>query len=188
MDLAISEYTEQANAIIDATNFALIELSQSFPLEDIYSITQAESAEEGYTQYDLQTLVGASIFDGFSDTPVYKADDNNFMAVTDFRILADRYLYLLTANDGDFKVVYKKKLTKITTSTADTFAMELRTEVNNLIPLRVAHIVLSSSGSEQEVNKGIDCFNEYQNALETLRNKRKIRKGITISEGDYVGV
>ena len=114
MDLTSSEYAEYTDAIIEATNFTLIELSQLFPLEDIHSITQAESTDEGYTEYDLQTLVGASVFNGFSDTPVYKADDNDFKAITDRKIVADRYLYLLTANDGDFKIIYKKKLTKIT--------------------------------------------------------------------------
>lgn len=171
---------EYKDAVIEAANFALIELSKIFPVLDTYSITQNESDDEGYNTYEMLDLVAD--FAGFSDdAPVLMRDDKlGWVDCPDYQILLDKCLYIKKSIDGEFKVVYKKKLTKITESTGNEFLMELSTEVLNIMPLLIAYRVYK----DEDPYKAAQYFNEYMNARAETAEIKTIKHRASVSGGD----
>lgn len=172
---------EHKNAVIEAANFALIELSKIFPVLYYYDgISQSESDEDGYNRYNMLELVDD--FAGFSDdAPVLISDDElGWVDCPDYQILLDRYLYIKKNIAGEFKVIYKKQLTKITESTGNEFLMELSTEVLNIMPLLIAYRVYK----DDDPYKAAQYFNEYMNARAETAEIKTIKHRATVSGGD----
>lgn len=176
---------EYANNVIEAANFALVELDKEFPLLDTYTITQAESEEEGYNEYDIRTLTMSGdnvVFNGFDkDTPALINDDYGWHAPDIFQIFLDRYLYLPKDADGTYKVVYRKNLTRITAATANTFEMELKSDVCNIMPLLMAYRVYK----DDDPYKASQYYNEYMQAKALLPKDKVVSEMYTIVEGEY---
>ncbi|MEL7569440.1 MAG: hypothetical protein AAGU14_02655 [Eubacteriaceae bacterium] len=172
---------EYKDAVIEAANFALIELSKIFPVLCCYDeISQSESDEDGYNTYDMFELVDD--FAGFSDdAPVLISDDElGWVDCPDYQILLDRYLYIKKSIDGDFNIIYKKALTKITSATDDDSEMELNAEVCNIMPLLIAYRVYK----DDDPYKAAQYFNEYMNARAETAEIKTIKHRATVSGGD----
>ncbi|GEM_PF-6812198 len=171
---------EYKEAVIEAANFALIELSKIFPALKTYTITQSESDEDGYNTYDMLELVDD--FAGFSDdAPVLMSDDElGWVDCPDYQILLDRYLYIKKSIDGDFNIIYKKALTKITSATDNESEMELNAEVCNIMPLLIAYRVYK----DDDPYKAAQYFNEYMNARAETAEIKTIKHRATVSGGD----
>ena len=177
---------EYKDAVIEAANFASIELSKSFPVLCAYDgIAQSESNEYGYNEYDILTLTKNESevnFAGFSDdAPVLMlGEDLGWIDCPDYQILLDRYLYIKKSYAGQFKVIYKKALTKITENTSNDYEMELRTEVCNIMPLLIAYRVYK----DDDPYKAAQYFNEYMNARAEMAELKTIKHRASVSGGD----
>lgn len=177
---------EYKDAIIEAANFAIIELSKIFPALCAYDdIVQNQSAEEGYDVYDMLELTksGDTVnFSGFSnEAPVLLLDDElGWIDCPNYQILLDRYLYIKKSVAGQFKVIYKKSLTKITSNTDNGFEMELAAEVCNIMPLLIAYRVFK----DDDPYKAAQYFNEYMNAREETAALKTIKHRASVSGGD----
>lgn len=181
---------EYKDAVIEAANFALLELGKIFPVLGCYDgISQSESAEEGYKEYDILTLTKTDDivnFAGFSDeNPVLICDDElGWIECPEYQILLDRYLNIKKSIAGKFKVIYKKALTKITSATDNDSEMELTAEVCNIMPLLIAYRVYK----DDDPYKAAQYFNEYMNARAETAEIKTIKHRATVSGGNSYGI
>jgi hypothetical protein len=176
---------EYAAHIVEAANYAQNELAKIFPVKGVYDdIIQEESEEEGFNEYDLQSLVDD--FAGFvSDNPVLILDeDDGWKGTQEYQILLDQYLYLKKNQAGAFKIIYKKDVMRITMSTSNSFEIELDVEVANIMPLLMAYRVFK----DDEPAKAVQYYNEYMQARNEIKQKQTLRESISVIKGEYDGL
>jgi hypothetical protein len=180
---------EYAANVLEAANYALLELAKIFPLKGVYTFTQSESDEEGFNEYDILELSkedGLQCFEGFDEEcPLLISDEvYGWLKVQEVQILLDRYLYIKKNQAGTFKAIYKKRLNRITSTTENDFEMELESTVLNIMPLLMAYRVFK----DDEPDKAVQYYNEYMQARGEIAQKKTLAENFSVQEGDYDGL
>lgn len=187
MFLEPREYESYDEAVIEAANYALVILTEEFPLKAVYDIMQTAVDEEGMNEYDLRQLSmqgDEETFLGFvDDAPILAlCEGTGWQEAHEAQILLDRYVFLPKTAEGLYRVVYKKAPQRIDGNTAEEHALELSAAANNLMPLLMAYRVFK----DDDMAKAAQYYNEFRDMLWAIKRAPTLRDDIAVmAEAGY---
>ena len=174
-----AEYEEYDKYMIEAVNFALLEVARQFPIKDRYVIRQDFGVgERGYVSYDLMELTkdeddNRYLFMGFADKhPIICMSEEGGIEYGEYNILEDRFLVMNKSKDGEYLVFYKRYPKRITELTKDEHEIEFGAEVANLIPLLSAWRIFK----DDDETKAAMYYNEYLRMKDEIKIADEVRK------------
>ena len=161
---------------ISATNQALQEISGIIPSIGKHQITQ-DGLSTGIVRYDMSAL--ASDFAEVESVVLdYNGESDDF---SNYRIEQGKVIAVDVSIPGIFNVFYKKRITDITTSTAETEVLPIEYKAEPMLPLLVSYYLWLDDNDE----KAVYYYNQYEAEREKILGeqeppKAKYRGGICL--------
>lgn len=161
---------------ISATNQALQEISGIIPSIGKHQITQ-DGLSTGIVRYDMSAL--ASDFAEVESVVLdYNGESDDF---SNYRIEQGKVIAVDVSIPGIFNVFYKKRITDITTSTAETEVLPIEYKAEPMLPLLVSYYLWLDDNDE----KAVYYYNQYETEREKILGKQeppkaKYRGGICL--------
>ena len=184
--LEVSEYKEYEEAVLEAANYALLQLAKEFPLTESMKIEKTEKCAVSYDVTELAKEKGQDFMGFDEDFPVLKMGDEGIPLPGKYTLLKDRYLILEPDETGEFTVFYSVYPEKITSATSDEHEIEFAAEIASLMPLLMAWRIFK----DDDETKAALYFNEYNQAKAETKphepyKRDSFRLGFWQQEGAY---
>ncbi len=182
-----SEYEEYEDAVLEAANYALLQLAKEFPLTESLKIVKTEGCTESYDIAELAKEEGHDFMGFDEDFPVLKTGDEGIPLPGKYTLLRDRYLILESDEVGEFTLLYSVYPEKLTSSTSEEHEIEFAAEIASLMPLLMAWRIFK----DDDETKAALYFNEYNQAKAETRHPEPYRRdsfrlGFWQQEGAYL--
>lgn len=188
MFLEKAEYQDYDSQFPEAVNSAMLEMCKRYPIQRMYELTKNvnQTNIENNIAYEKYNLIeatndsqGERTFMSFTENPVFKVTDEGIVPFNNYSTSLDTYLYLPSAESGDFQIYYNAYPKKVTSATPYAYIMEFEPEKCALLPLLIAWQLFN----DDDLTRATMYYNEYYQSLEDLQQAEKTTSGISISGG-----
>lgn len=171
--LTDSEMESYEAAVIEAVNYAMLELCLTYPITEIYEIQRTTPADTGYDRYDMKELteaMGKDFMGVYGVNSVMGIDSDGLAFNMQCTVIKERYVLLSKKLTGSVMIFYKVYPPRITSQSPGNLKTGFPAQAANLLSLLIAWRIFK----DDDPAKAAQYYNEYMAEKQSLNERQDI--------------